>query len=488
MVRNHYQQQHRFDCSPVAQVNLNWECRDEIVPVLAGLQYLYTDSKLRTKVVRLIATDLNRDSRRDVGRPGMDDWQVVVLAAVRIGCNLDYDKLQDLVENHRSLRGLMGLGDWQAAEGFNFRTIGDTLRLLRPSTLEQINQAIVSAGQALMPEAAASVRGDSFVMETNIHYPTESSLILDGVRKLVPICRELASLVEAPQWRQADHLTKRIKKLVQVIGRMAASKSAVKKEALVSLYRNLLNRTNMLLERAKSLIATVQSEYSSLAASLKVTALIQWVELTEQVCETANRRVLLGETVPNGDKLFSLFETHTQLYRRGKAGQPNQYGRLVLVLEDAAGFISHYHLLDRNARDKEVVIPQMRIAQKKHGGAITMASFDRGFHSPENEQTLKKLVNQVCILPRHPGQYAERLKSETVEFRQARLRHAGIESAIGALQRGNGCERCRDRSEVGFERYLGLAILGRNIQTLGKHVIAARHETAAAAQSKRQVA
>lgn len=183
-----------------------------------------------------------------------------------------------------------------------------------------------------------------------------------------------------------------------------------------------------------------------------------------------------------------MFETHTQLYRRGKAGQVNQYGRLVLVFEDNAGFISHYHLMDREARDQDVVVKQTEMAQKKHADKIETASFDRGFHSDENEAALSKIVENVCVLPRHPGQYAERLKEGSIQFHQTRLRHSGIESAIGAMQHGNGLKRCRDRSEIGFERYFGFAILGRNIHTLGKLLLAKHHGQAASAMSKRDAA
>ena len=117
-----------------------------------------------------------------------------------------------------------------------------------------------------------------------------------------------------------------------------------------------------------------------------------WIELTEQVCDTAHRRVILGEQVPNNEKLFSLFEPHTQLYRRGKAGTPNQFGRLVLVFEDGAGFISHYHLMDREAYDADVIVEQTREAQRKHQGQIETASFDRGFYSEENEALLSTIV------------------------------------------------------------------------------------------------
>lgn len=487
-MRKAYSPQRRFDCSPIAQVSLNLECRDEIVPVLFGLQHLYRDAALRRKIVARVAEDLNAESRRDVGRPGMDDWQVVVLAAVRLGCNLDYDKLQDLVENHRSLREIMGIGDWQDASSFGYRRICDTLQLLQPETVEKLNQVIVQAGHQLAPDAATSVRADSFVMETNIHYPTESSLIRDGVNKFLPLCAQLAALIGAEGWRQHKHLYKKIKKLTQNIGRVAASKAQGKKEIIESLYADLLARVKMLIERAETLVETAQIDAMSPESLSLSVALEHWLELTEQVCDTACRRVLLGESVPNNEKLFSLFETHTQLYRRGKAATPNQFGRLLLVFEDGAGFISHYHLMDRDAQDSDVVVDETRKAQQKHGGAIETASYDRGFYSPENALNLSEIVDVACVPPRAPTQYAEHMEQAGVEFHQARRRHSGIESSIGSLQRGNGMKRCRDRSEQGFARYMGLAILGRNIHVLGKLLIARENAESLAAKSDRQAA
>jgi hypothetical protein len=325
-------------------------------------------------------------------------------------------------------------------------------------------------------------------VETNIHYPTESSLIWDGIRKLVPLCVNLAGTLDVDGWRQSEHLKRKIKGLVRNISRISASKNAHKKDALESLYSDLLDRVGFLMARAKTLQETAEIDGNSIEEFALARQLRTWIELTEQVCDTARRRVLMGETVPNCEKLFSLFETHTQLYRRGKAGVPNQFGRLVLVFEDGAGFISHYHVMDRDAQDADVIVEQTREAQKKHQGTIETASFDRGFYSAENETELSKLIAHPCLPPRHPSQYAEKLRNATVQFRAARGRHSGVESAIGALQRGNGSKRCRDRSELGFERYFGLAVLGRNIHTLGKLLIARRNEQAAAAQSKRKAA
>ena len=144
--------------------------------------------------------------------------------------------------------------------------------------------------------------------------------------------------------------------------------------------------------------------------------------------------------------------------------------------------------MDREACDADVIVEQTCEAQRKHQGRIATASFDRGFYSEENEALLSTIVTEPCVPPRHPQQYAERLANGSVTFHRLRQNHPGIESAIGALQSGNGLKRCRDHSAIGFERYLGLAILGRNIHVLGKLLIAQRAEQSAAALSKRKVA
>ena len=115
-MRKAYSDQRRLDCNAVPSVILNLNCRDEIVPVLAGLRHIYSVPQLRNRILDLVSQDVNKDSRSDCGREGLDYWHITVLAAVRLGCNLDYDKLQDLAEQHRAMRQVMGIGDWQDAQ------------------------------------------------------------------------------------------------------------------------------------------------------------------------------------------------------------------------------------------------------------------------------------------------------------------------------------------------------------------------------------
>lgn len=487
-MRKPFSQQTRLDCRTVLHVELNLECRDEMIPILAALQHIYSQPELRDSILDLIAEDVNAESRDDRGREGMDYWQILVLAAVRIGCNQNYDKLQDLAEQHRALRHIMGTGDWEEEGDFNWRRIRDNVCLLKPETIETISHLIVTAGHEFAPEAAKKVRADSFVVETNIHYPSESSLIVDGVRLILQLCVLLATQFGFAGWRQHAHLLKRVKKIARNIARISSRKGPNYKKRLRKQYRRLLKLTKKILRRARRLCEERSCLGLTAIDQAHFDRLEMFIERTEQVCDTARRRVLKDEKVPNQEKLFSMFEPHTQLYKRGKAGEPVQFGRLVLVYEDGAGFIAHHHVLPRDAKDADVVIGQTRIVQDRLEGRIEEASFDRGFHSPENQEQLAKIIIHPCLPKPGAKQSAEQQASASVRFHKARRRHAGVESAIGALQSGNGLQRCRDRSELGFKRYVALGILGRNLHTLGRLVIRRQNADCEAARTQRKAA
>ena len=491
-MRLRYQEQPRLDCPEVNRIELNLKCRDEIIPILRALQHVYSQVPLRREILELVGKDVNAGSSPDHGRMGLSYWTIMVLAAVRLGCNFDYDKLQDLAEQHRTLRLMMGIGDWQDEEDFDWRRIRDNLCLLQPATLEKINHLLVGAGHQLAPKAIKAVRGDTFVVETNIHYPTESSLIYDGLRKVTTLAATLAEKHGQPGWRQHEHLLQNAKEIVRQIGRAARAKGQGA-DRFKPGYQRLLALTADLLQRARQLLLTLGFldkapgiDWLGVGLAGPREELWHYLLLTEKVCGTARRRVLLGETVPNEEKIFSMFEPHTELIKRGKQPDPIQYGHKVLVIEDAIGFICHYAVVANGVLDQDTLVPAMTELQARVGGKIERASFDRGFHTPQNQKQLATIVAHPCIPKK--GQISGRKQQEeaTVEFRQSRQNHPGIESAIGALQAGNGQERCRDKSQLGYERYVGLGILGRNLQVLGKLLLAQDDAKCEAAKSKRK--
>ena len=346
----------------------------------------------------------------------------------------------------------------------------------------------LAEGHEIDPNAIKTLRADSFVMETNIHYPTESSLIRDGLRKILQICSELAVGDSIVGWRQHHHLWKRVKQLAREIDRIAARKGRNYVTRMQVPYHELLQKAMSITQRARQLCTTLILPNATAADVFGPNTLQAFIARTERVIDTATRRILNNETVSNSDKLFSVFEPHTQLYKRGKAGEPIQFGRQVLVFEDAAGFIVKSVVMKRNQCDSGVAIEATKAVQTLFENKIERLSFDRGFHSPENQAELSKIIPHLCLPKPGSKQSVVQMANADDEFLEAQQNHPGIESAIGALQSGNGMERCRDRSELGFERYVSLAILGRNMHTLGRMLIAAEAANSLAASTRRKAA
>ena len=487
-MRKSYSTQLRLDSPPIDQVELNFECRDSIVPVLRSLQHVYSKPDMTEKIMQLISRDINGETSAKRGREGMDYWQILVLAGVRLGCDYTYDQIHDLAENHIKLRAIMGLGSWDVKTEFKWRTIRDNVCRLSPQTIDEISRLFVAAGHEIDPDAIKRLRADSFVMETNIHYPTESSLIRDGLRKILEICSELAVGDSILGWRQHHHLWKRVKQLAREIDRIAAKKGTNYVARMKEPYRELLQKATAITQRARELSVTLTLPNATTNDVFGPNTLQAFIARTERVIHTATRRILNNETVPNSDKLFSVFEPHTQLYKRGKAGEPIQFGRQVLVFEDAAGYIVKSVVMKRNQCDSGVAIEATKDVQKLFDNKVERLSFDRGFHSPENQKELSEIIPQLCLPKPGARQSVVQLANADDEFLAAQQNHPGVESAIGALQSGNAMERCRDRSEIGFERYVSLAILGRNMHTLGRRLIAKEAADSVAASTRRKAA
>jgi len=281
-MRRPFSRQRRLDCKSPEDVVLNFECRYKIIPILRSLQHIYSRPVLRDEILELVAQDVSRESRDDCGRPGMDYWQILVLSSVRLGCNLTYDALQDLAEQHRALRQMMGLGDWDE-EMFNFRRIHDNICLVRPETVAAVDQLIVSEGHRLAPDAAKKVRADSFVMETNIHYPSESTLVRDGVRKVIELSVIQAETFDLPGWRQHEHLLEKVLKLSRRIERIAARKGPDYQERLKKPYRQLLQVSGKILRKAVCLCEEVDGLDRDNVLVLPVQQIRTFIERTQQV-------------------------------------------------------------------------------------------------------------------------------------------------------------------------------------------------------------
>jgi IS5 family transposase len=211
-----------------------------------------------------------------------------------------------------------------------------------------------------------------------------------------------------------------------------------------------------------------------------------YCQLADQVLNQTRRRVLEGETVPASEKIFSIFEPHTDMIKRGKVNKPVEFGHKVFLAESQQGLITHYEILEGNPNDQEHVLPSLERHQELFGHAPTCYGADRGFASPENEHACQQAGVAVIAIPQCGGQKTpERAAHEkSARFKKGQRFRAGIEGRISVLFRGRGMKRCLDRGRERFEVLVGAAVLANNllrIATLLREAKRNRHCTNKAA-------
>lgn len=458
----------------ISEIEFNIYCRHEIVPILMALQHLYVNRRCTIKkICELIQADLLNGSSHKRGCNGLSSWEALILASVRLGCNLDYDQLSDLADNHVKLRQLMGLGAFDVKQ-YPRSTIHDNLTSLSAETVEVISNIIVAEGHGFRPHAVDKVRGDSFVVAKNIHYPTDTNLLFDGIRKTISLSVRLAKGHGIAGWRQYRHLIRKAKRTKRQIEKVARSKKKEKDTELKRLYEHLINQAVDIVDRSLETIHLYQSRKNRSNEPLAVnydniiSELYYFIAGTEYVCELARRRILNDESIKNPEKVFSLFEPDTELISRGKSPNPIEFGHRVLVIQDSAGFIIHSKMMDIGFTDEKILVEVMKKLQTQFNGKILAASFDKGFWTPNNLKALSGIVNLAVLPKKGRRSKTDAQREGSKEFGKIRKWHSGIESAIHALVSGNGLSVCRDKD---YNRYIALGILGRNLQTLGNILI-----------------
>jgi transposase, IS5 family len=198
----------------IAAIVIDAKSRDDIPRILRGLQHIYTDAPTRERVFAILAEILPRHAlgedpvSPDTGRPGMEQWKILVLGTLRLGLNADDDRTQELANQHATVRRMLGHSDWADDTYYSLQRIEDNLRLFTPEILDRINREVVGAGHRLVkktPDAGLEVRCDSFVVETDVHYPTDINLLLDATRKSVETCAQLCDSAGLTDWRQSAY-------------------------------------------------------------------------------------------------------------------------------------------------------------------------------------------------------------------------------------------------------------------------------------------
>jgi transposase, IS5 family len=462
----------------IAKIKLDPKSRDDIPQLLAGLQYIYTHADVRQAVFKIleevvpsrVGSDKNGKASTDKGRPGMEQWRILVLGTLRLGLNADYDRIHELANQHLTVRQMLGHGFADSIDQYHLQTIKDNLGLFTPELLDRISQEVVRSGHILLKknDTSLSARCDSFVVKTDVHFPSDINLLFDATRKTIEECVQLCELHKLTGWRQGQHNIKTFKKQYRIIQKQkhSTSKDETKKlaqeEVVKKSHESYISLADAFLKRAIETRQAVLTQSTELAISVK--DLDGYISHAERQIDQIRRRAINGSVIPHGEKVFSIFQPHTEWISKGKAGVPVELGLRVCVLEDRSGFILHHRVMENETDDKVAVT---MIAQaKERFPRLSLCSFDKGFHSPQNQIDLKKELATVVLPKKGRLSVADKERESTPEFTEARQQHSAVESAINALG-VHGLDLCRDHGIDGFKRYVALAVVARNIQRLG---------------------
>lgn len=466
-----------FGETDIGAIVLDPKSRDDIPQILRGLQYVYTEPSLREAVFAILEEVLpervgtGSKASANTGRPGMEQWKILVLGVLRLGLNMDYDRLQELANQHKTLRQMLGHSDWLDESRYALQTLKDNLRLFTPAILDRINHEVVRAGHRALKkslEEGLKARCDSFVVETDVHFPTDINLLWDAIRKTVQTCAQLSEGHGLTEWRQSAHHLRQFKKRYRHLQKLKhstsqdESKRQAKEAAIREAHRDYLEQAGGYLQRARRTRRQLAHECG--VPALLLASLDAYMGHADRQIDQIRRRVLEGEKIPHAEKVFSIFQPHTEWISKGKAGVPVELGLRVCVIEDQHRFILHHQVMEKTT-DDQVAVPLVEQTRARFP-ELCAVSMDKGFHSPSNQTRLKAMLEQVVLPKKGRLSEADKAHESEPEFVHLRRQHSAVESAINALE-VHGLDKCPDHGIDGFKRYVALAVVARNIQRLG---------------------
>lgn len=376
---------------------------------------------------------------------------------------VEQDSYRDAVvriENSDFLRGFVGLGFAKGMMDFSFASKG--FAALSPETWTAMNQALGAYGRATEKISGSDLRVDTTAYETNIHYPTDSSLLWDSFRVLARTLQGLQRDNPALGLKHRYHV-KKVKKLMQYISRNGGSKNKGKQRAVKRAYRTLI-------ERVRWIVWVSKETRGKLAlASIDAPELAHYEPLVERVIDQAQRRVLRGESVPADEKLYSLFEEHTELLIRGKAGKRIEFGHMVLLAQTGEKFISHYETLAKRQADPSLLPKTLEAHQALFGALPDLLAGDKGFYeSVQQLALLEEKVATVSIGKKGRRTMLEDARERTGAFKEGQRFRAGVEGSISVLKRAFKLNRCLFKGFKNFSASVGCAVFCHNLILLAR--------------------
>lgn len=466
--------QMQFGEKSIFDIKFDLRSRDEIPQLLTGLQHIYITPDLRQEVFAHLKKMIPASVDCQNGRPGMDLWKIFVMGTLRLNLNWDYDHLQEMVNNHSTIREMLCHGFDNQEKMYSLQTLKDNVSLLSEEIIEQINQIVVKSGHELIKKNGGQdtekLRGrcDSFVVETDVHFPTDINLLFDGIRKVIELIAALCFLLGSSLWGESKYDIRQIKKIFRDLQKIkhSTSKDEKKKkeqeERILAAYQAYIDVVNHYLDKAEITLAILIRSFG--ANKSQFIEINKFITHAKRQIEQIERRIFDGEQIPHSEKVFSLFEEHTEWISKGKAGVPVELGLRVCIVEDQMGFILCHQVMGKLTDDQIAVSIVQKI--QKNFPNFKICSFDKGFHSPSNQVELKTLLEMAVLPKKGRLSQSDKEREYSPDFIKEKKQHSAVESGINALE-VHGLDKCPDHGIDGFKRYIALAILARNLQQLG---------------------
>lgn len=434
----------------------------DLDPILKRMSDFLDD---QPKIFERVRRDLQRGLKKpDTGRTAMTPSQVLRSLILMRVKNWDYRELSERIADGYTLRRFTGFNSQRVPKHDAFNR---AFNKLRPQTLQALNDLVLKAAVDLGLEDGKRLRVDTTVTETDIHHPTDNTLLWDVVRVLTRLIGRLGKVLP----KGIDNFSNRTRcarRRMQEIQRMTARQRHTQQKGK---YRHLIGITQQVVHNARGVLEKTKDQCAVdpmddiIIGELR-RKIDHYCQLGARVIGQSRRRVLEGEQVATEEKIYSIFETHTDLIKRGKIQKPIEFGHKIFLAESAHGLITQYRVLEGNPPDHVHVKPSLQRHQETFGWAPAWYSSDRGFFSDENIKACPQ-VKLVCIPQRGGKRTSQRQAFErSPEFKKGQRFRAGIEGRISVLFRGRGMKRCLAEGRDRFEVLIGAAVLTNNLMNI----------------------
>jgi hypothetical protein len=449
---------------PIPEVKLPLNSRDELPPILLGLQWIFTEDELRDTILKIIGDEVSHGKKR-TGRHGMNYWQILVLGTIRLGLNADFDRVEDMANHHILIRQIMGVeGIDGVGKKFSHQSIKDNLTYFTDDMLTKINMLVVKHGHEkiflLKANEGLSIKTDSYAFETNVHFPSDMKLLWDAARTCIRLIVNVIDKYNIIGWRKCKDWFDRIKiqerrttRVVYLGGKNKEKREKKEVEEYLRLCRELDKKV------CDTILYII--EHGGETAKL-----LYFQEMLNKHIDLVNRRLLLKETIPHHEKIHSVFENYTEWLQKGKAGKKVELGLKHLISTDQFDLIVDYKIMEKIQDVDETIAVADRLLDKYR---ISGISYDKGFSKVGYRDLLELYIPEVALCKKGKLTKEEAKNQNREEFKALRKRHAAVESNINCLE-NHGLDRCPDKGIDAFKRYAGLGVLAYNLHKIGNEI------------------